>query len=249
MSVAARVADTCRRTPGRCPPGSVAGSSRSSSPRRSSLHEGQAAGIIAPTESTDPVTDGQLTPSAVGRLVEKVTADVTVTRREVRAYYVRNGDRFRRREARRIRHILVADEAAAHDAVRRLARGADMSELAWAVSIDAGSRTRGGDLGAVHRGEFSGPLEDAIFSAEVGSVTGPIRTEHGWHIVRVETVSPASCVPFAEARPAIEAELLGVERSRVFGAWLEDRRSALAVIEPGFEHPAHPVHGFPSHRH
>ncbi len=62
-------------------------------------------------------------------------------------------------------------------------------------------------------------------------------------------MSAASCVPYAEARPAIEADLLAAERSRVFGAWLEDRRSALAVIEPGFEHPADPVHGFPSHRH
>ena len=117
------------------------------------------------------------------------------------------------------------------------------------MSIDAGTRTRGGELGDVHRGELSGPLEDAIFSAAVGTVFGPIRTEHGWHVARVDAVSAASCIPYAEARPAIEADLLAAERSRVFGAWLEARRSALAVIEPGFEHPADPVHGFPSHRH
>ena len=53
----------------------------------------------------------------------------------------------------------------------------------------------------------------------------------------------------ADARPAIEAELLAAERTRVFAAWLEERRAALAVIEPEFEHPPHPIHGFPSHRH
>ena len=65
----------------------------------------------------------------------------------------------------------------------------------------------------------------------------------------MDAVSPASCVPYAEARPAIEADLLVAERATVFGAWLEHRRAALAVIEPGFEHPADPIHGLPSHRH
>jgi hypothetical protein len=212
-------------------------------------HEAEAAGIIGPSSGTDPEGDGRLTASAVGRLVEMITADVTVTRREVRGYYVRNGDRYRRREARRVRHLLLPEASSAGEAIRRLAAGEDMGALAAAVSIDAGTRTRGGELGDVHRGELSGPLEDAIFSAPIGTVFGPIQTEHGWHVARVDAVTAASCVPYAEARPAIEADLLGAERSRVFGAWLEDRRAALAVIEPGFEHPADPVHGFPSHRH
>ena len=212
-------------------------------------HEAEAAGIIAPSSGTGPGADGRLTASAVGRLVETVTAGVTVTRREVRGYYVRNGDRYRRREARRVRHILLPDAMTAQDAIRRLDAGADMAELAEEISIDAGTRTRGGVLGDVHRGELSGPLEEAIFSAPVGTVFGPIRTEHGWHVARVDAASAASCMPYAEARPAIEADLEAAERSRLFGAWLEDRRAALVVIEPGFEHPADPVHGFPSHRH
>jgi hypothetical protein len=212
-------------------------------------HEAEAAGIIAPDLDPDAGARGRLSASAVGRLVETVTADVTVSRREVRGYYVRNSDRFRRREARRVRHILCPDSASAQDAMRHLAAGADMAALAEAVSTDAGTRTRGGELGDVHRGEMSGPFEDAIFAAPVGIVVGPIRTEHGWHVARVDAVSEASCVPYAEARPTIETDLLAAERSRVFGAWLEDRRAALTVIEPGFEHPADPVHGLPSHRH
>jgi hypothetical protein len=213
------------------------------------VHEAEAAGIIAAGSATDPGADGRLTASAVGRLVETVTAGVTVTGREVRGYYVRNGDRYRRREGRRVRHVLLPDAPTAQAAIHRLAAGADMGALAAAVSIDAGTRTGGGDLGDVHRGELSGPFEDAIFSAPVGAVLGPIRTEHGWHVARVDAVSAASCVPYAEARLAIEADLLAAERSRLFGAWLEDRRAALVLIEPGFEHPADPIHGFPSHRH
>jgi peptidyl-prolyl cis-trans isomerase D len=124
-----------------------------------------------------------------------------------------------------------------------------MGALAAALSTDAGSRAQGGELGDVHLGEFSGPFEDAIFAAEPGAVIGPIQTEHGWHVARVEAVTPPSRVPYAEARPAIEAELVVAARARAFTTWLEHRRSILAVIEPGFEHPAHPIHGFPSHRH
>ena len=109
--------------------------------------------------------------------------------------------------------------------------------------------SRGGDLGDVHRGELSGPLEDAIFGAEIGAIIGPLRTEHGWHVARVEAVAEESSIPYAEARPAIEAELIDAARTRAFDAWLEGRRTALAVIEPGWEHPKHPIHGAPSHRH
>jgi [acyl-carrier-protein] S-malonyltransferase len=200
-------------------------------------HESRAAGLTGSPEM------------AIAGLVERVTFSVTVPARDVRGYYVRNRDRYRRREARRVRHILLPDEASAREAARRIAAGEEMSALAAARSIDAGSRSSGGVLGEVHRGELSGPLEDALFDAQPGAVIGPVQTEHGWHVARVEAVSPESVVPYRDARPAIEAELLAAERTRVFAAWLEDRRAALAVIEPAFEHPAHPIHGFPSHRH
>jgi hypothetical protein len=213
------------------------------------VHEAEAAGIIAPGGAQDEAADGRLSAPAVARLVETVTSDVIVSRRAIRSYYVRNSDRFRRRAARRVRHILCSDPVTAQEAIRRLAAGVDMAALAGAMSIDAGTRMRGGDLGDVHRGELSGPFEDAVFAAPAGTVIGPIHTEHGWHVVRVDAASEASCVPYAEARPAIETDLLAAERSKAFGAWLEARRVALAVVEPGFEHPADPVHGLPSHRH
>jgi hypothetical protein len=216
-------------------------------------HEARAAGIVGAPAGSDlgagGSTTSQLSASVIARLVERVTGSVTVGRREVRAYYVRNADRYRRPETRRVRHILVDDEAAARSAMDRLVDGDEMGELAAGLSTDAGSRSRGGDLGDVHRGELSGALEDAIFGAEVGALIGPIRTEHGWHVVRLEAVTPATTVPYREARQEIAAELLAAARIEAFGDWLARRRAAIAVIEPGFEHPAHPIHGFPSHRH
>jgi [acyl-carrier-protein] S-malonyltransferase len=217
------------------------------------VHEARAAGIIGAEVGSTRDEDGAASPvlsqMAVARLFEIVTASVTVPRRDVRAYYVRNRDMFWRAASRRVRHVLLPDEGSAQRAARRVAAGEDMAALAETSSIDRGSRALGGDLGEVHRGEFSGPLEDAIFDAAIGAVIGPIATEHGWHVARVEAITSASCVPYRDARQTIEGELLAAERTVAFGAWLERRRTALARIEPEFEHPAHPGHGFPSHRH
>jgi [acyl-carrier-protein] S-malonyltransferase len=170
-----------------------------------------------------------LSPESLVVLVERVTADVTVPAAELRAYYDRNLDLYVRPEVRLVRHALVAHRMAA-EAMRRegVAAGRDLE---------------------VRRGEFAGDLEEALFTARVGDVVGPIRTEHGWHVARVEAVTPASSAPFDGVRDAIAEELLTAARARAFGEWLETRRAALAVVEPAYAHPGDPVHGLPSHRH
>jgi parvulin-like peptidyl-prolyl isomerase len=201
------------------------------------------------TAATDG--DGSPTPSraAIARLVDRVTGSVTVPETDIRGYYERNSDLYHRPEVRRVRHILVADLAAARDVVGKLDAGEAMADVARAVSIDAGSRRGGGYLGEVRRGELAGLLEDALFAAEIGTIVGPYETEHGWHVARVEAVIRATTAPYPEVRAAIEADLRAAARARAFDEWLEERRRALAIIEPDFAHPADPVHGVPSHRH
>jgi parvulin-like peptidyl-prolyl isomerase len=205
------------------------------------------------TAGVDGEDDGSPEPgpsrAALATLVDRVTGSVTVPESEIRGYYERNPDLYRRPEVRRVRHILVADAGAARDVVRRLETGEVMADVARAVSTDAGSRTDGGYLGDVRRGQLAGPLEDALFSAEVGEIVGPCETEHGWHVARVEAVIEETTVPYPGVRCAIEADLLAVARARAFDAWLEERRRALAIVEPEFAHPADPIHGVPSHRH
>lgn len=162
---------------------------------------------------------------------DRVTHGVSVTDGEVRAYYRRNRDLFQQAEVRCIRHLVLTDERAA----RRAARGR--------------AQLMTGHEWELRRGEFTGPLEDAVFAARVGDLIGPIQSEHGWHVARLETVEPARQLRLSEVRASIEAELLVVARLRAFDAWLDGQRRALAVIEPMYEHPDHPNHGVPRHRH
>jgi hypothetical protein len=211
-------------------------------------HEAQAAGIDASSVGGATARPEGLS-RVVAALVERVTAHVTLPESEVRAYYERNRDRYRIPEARRVRQVLLADPETARWAVDRIRGGARFGPLARRHTIDSGSRDSDGDLGEVRRGVLPKPLEEAVFGAPARTVVGPIQTEHGWHVVRVESVTPAGHARYEDVRASIEAELLAGERERVFGEWLEERRAALAVIAPEFAHPGDPANGIPSHRH
>ncbi|HUH07561.1 MAG TPA: peptidylprolyl isomerase, partial [Egibacteraceae bacterium] len=105
------------------------------------------------------------------------------------------------------------------------------------------------DLGEIRRGELTGSFEDAVFSAAAGQVVGPVRTEFGWHVARVEAVTPAAGIPYPQARAALRAELLAAARQRAFDHWLAGRTAELARLAPDWLHPGDPRGGDPIHRH
>lgn len=185
----------------------------------------------------------------VARLFDHVTAEVTVDEREVAAYYARNLDRYRRPERRRVRHVLLGDEAAADDVGGRLRRGEPLAHAAATCSLDLSSRERGGDLGWLRRGELAGALEDAVFDVAPGKVVGPVRSDFGWHVAEVMAVQAATTVPLDAVRDAIHTDLLAAARGRYFDAWLDQRRARLVAVAPGYDHPGDPRVSDSIHRH
>lgn len=83
-------------------------------------------------------------------------------------------------------HILVATEDEATKLKEELAGGADFAELAKAKSTDTGSGANGGDLGWFGLGMMVKPFEDAVVGAKVGEVTGPVKTDFGYHLILVK---------------------------------------------------------------
>lgn len=145
----------------------------------------------------------------------KAEAGVTVTENDLKDYYEQVKERFESPERRHARHILItADEgvsdAAAEKKATELAAsakgGADFAQLAKDNSKDPGSAAQGGDLGWAQRGMFVGPFEDALFSMTPGEIRGPIKTQFGYHVIRLEEIEPGKVRPFDEVRSEIEAE-------------------------------------------
>jgi peptidyl-prolyl cis-trans isomerase D len=164
--------------------------------------------------------DDYLLPEAVDLQYVELTraqaeSNITVDEKELRDYYESVKERFTSPERRRARHILITTEDGVDDAqARKTAEeladkakaGADFAQLAREHSKDPGSAQQGGDLGWAQRGMFVGPFEDALFSMTPGEIRGPVKTQFGYHVIKLDEVEPGSVRTFEQARAEVEEE-------------------------------------------
>lgn len=153
-----------------------------------------------------------------------VAASVAVTEEALRGFYEENHDRFTSVERRRASHILVTidkDEAAAEkrakEILERAKHGEDFAALAKQYSQDTASAQQGGDLGWAEKSFFVGPFADAVWGMQVGEIRGPVRTEFGWHIIRLDGVEGGKVKSFEEARAEIEPDFRRSQAEKLFG--------------------------------
>lgn len=122
-------------------------------------------------------------------------------------------------------HILVETEEQANTLLAQLQAGADFAELAAASSTDQASATQGGELGCQARGVYVEPFEQAVWNGPLNVVQGPVRTDFGYHLIKVSQRGPRT---FEEARDDI-ADELGPAPFSALGAWLEAALPKAAV--------------------
>jgi peptidyl-prolyl cis-trans isomerase C len=107
----------------------------------------------------------------------------------------------------RARHILVDSEAKAKELLKEAKSGKDFAELATKNSIGP-SAQRGGDLGYFTAGEMVKPFSDAAFKLKKGQVAPePVKTQFGWHIIKVEDVRMRKVPPFEKVKAQMEREV------------------------------------------
>jgi peptidyl-prolyl cis-trans isomerase D len=153
--------------------------------------------------------------------VQKMRERVNVSDAEVERYYHNNIDQYSTPDQVRARHILLQTEGKDDAEVRAQAEkllaeargGADFAELARKHSEDAGSREQGGDLDFFGRGRMVPAFEEAAFTLEPGTIGDLVRTEYGYHILKVEERRPGTTRELAEVRDQI-AEQLKWERAQ-----------------------------------
>jgi peptidyl-prolyl cis-trans isomerase D len=154
--------------------------------------------------------------------LDTLAARAEVPAEEVKKVYedeVRAG-KHGTREERRASHILIPAGADAKDDVRKAAEAkakeiaervrknpAAFAEIAKKESQDPGSAAQGGDLGFFPRGTMVKPFEDAAFAAKKGEIVGPVKSDFGFHVIRVTDIRPGKVKSLAEATPEIEVNL------------------------------------------
>jgi peptidyl-prolyl cis-trans isomerase D len=106
--------------------------------------------------------------------------------------------------------------------------GKDFGELAKQYSKDPGSAGNGGELGWADKTTFVAPFTDALFSMQPGEIRGPIKTQFGYHIIRLEEIQPGKGKSFDEARPQLETELKRNRATDRFGEIQEQLQTKLS---------------------
>ncbi len=160
-----------------------------------------------------------------GALPAPAAADEAVLRKR----YEDEKARFVDPEQRLASHILVsvasgadaATQKAAEDKAARLAAeakapGADFAALAKANSDDPGSRDGGGDLGWVEKGVMVAPFEQALFAMQQGDVTGPVKTDFGYHVLQLREIKSGEQVPFEQVRDELAREQAQADGERAY---------------------------------
>lgn len=148
--------------------------------------------------------------------VNKVLKDVDVTEEEERAFYEANPQHFTKGETVHAKHILVDDEEKCNEIMAAIAEGAVSFEDAAMKYSSCPSNAQGGDLGEFGRGQMVPEFDQAAFAAEVGQVVGPVKTQFGYHLIKVEDKKEASVAPFEEVKGHIHNSLFQQKQNQVY---------------------------------
>jgi peptidyl-prolyl cis-trans isomerase D len=152
-----------------------------------------------------------------------VAADIIISDETLLAYYEDNKNRYLQDEQRQARHILVlfnddkaAAEAEAADLFARVRAGESFEKLAQEHSDDGGTSARGGDLGVLTRSQLPGELGGAIFAMQQGDVEGPIESDFGFHVVRLDSILEPGPLPLDQVRGELLSDLRAREADDAF---------------------------------
>jgi len=177
--------------------------------------------------------------------VAELASTQKVSDEAVRQFYEANAESFLHPEQLRARHILLLvppsatkeQAAKAETEIKNIsaqAKKGNFEALAKKHSQDPGSAAKGGELPWFSRGMMVKPFEDAAFALKPGQISEPVRTQYGWHIIKVESARPAGKVPFDDAKATIHARLAEEKASEKVNEILDqcmDQMSAGVKLE------------------
>ena len=153
----------------------------------------------------------------------KVTDDM------VKEAYDKEASKVKTAERVRARHILVASEDEAGQVLARLKKGEKFEDVAKAVSLD-GSKDYGGDLGYFTAEEMVPEFSKAAFALKPGEISKPIKTNYGWHVIKLEDRKAGGAQPFEQVQGGIRAILLRQEVQKEVADLRKD--ASIDVVDP-----------------
>ena len=142
--------------------------------------------------------------------------DVTVFEEEVKEYYDANQAQYQKGTTVSAKHILVTSEEKCNEILAAITSGEKAFEEAAQEFSTCPSGQRGGDLGTFGKGQMVPEFEQAAFAAEIGQVVGPVKTQFGFHLIKVEAKNEATVASFEDVKENIKRTLVQQKQNQVY---------------------------------
>ncbi|MFJ7471815.1 peptidylprolyl isomerase [Peribacillus frigoritolerans] len=147
---------------------------------------------------------------------------ITITDDEISTYFEDNKDTFAQAEQVEASHILVEDEKTAKKVAKELAAGGDFAKLAAEYSTDTETADNGGSLGYFGKGDMVEEFEDVAFDLDINKVSDPVKTEYGYHIIKVTGKKEAKKANLEDSKEVIKETLLSERLQEEYPVWLAE---------------------------
>jgi len=161
--------------------------------------------------------------------VNKILADITVTDEEVKKHYEENKESFGQPATVAARHILVETEEEANKAKEEILSGKlSFGDAAMKYSM-CPSNMQGGNLGEFSKGMMVPEFEEAAFTAEIGGISEPVKTQFGYHLIIVDAKNEASVKSFDEVKDSVLDQLLKQNQHKKYDQMIKELEAKYGV--------------------
>ncbi|MBT2647671.1 peptidylprolyl isomerase [Bacillus sp. ISL-34] len=147
---------------------------------------------------------------------------ITVTDDEISTYFEDNKETFAQAEQVEASHILVEDEKTAKKVAKEIADGGDFAKLAAEYSTDTETADNGGSLGYFGKGDMVAEFEDVAFDLDINKVSDPVKTDYGYHIIKVTGKKEAKKANLEDSKDVIKETLLSEKLQEEYPVWLAE---------------------------
>lgn len=160
--------------------------------------------------------------------VQKMLSGIQVAEEEIEKFYEENKEQFKSPESVTAKHILVDTEEEAKNIAKEISEGLTFEEAASKYS-KCPSKEQGGNLGSFSRGQMVPEFESVAFSIEKGIVSEPVKTQFGYHLVKVEEKTQSSIKELNEVKEFIKNKLLQDKQSEIYLNNIEELKAKYDV--------------------
>lgn len=168
--------------------------------------------------------------TAIQLLLEKELKEkIKVSEKDLMEYYEKNREEFMTAESYHLSHILLKTEGEARGVLERLKKGEDFETIAGKLSEDKESAKIGGDLGYIEKGSLPQEINEAVQGLKKGGFSSPVKTEFGYHIIRLNDIKKGILIDFNTMKEEIRKVLMRERQQEGFEGYIGGLKGSYRV--------------------